>query len=187
MPNMQGALIMYYTGIGSRETPATILATMTALALKLEHDGWILRSGAAPGADSAFEEGVQAKDIYLPWPGFQGSTSLFQGPKPEAFEIAAPHHPYWDKLSFPVKKLMARNAHQVLGTQLDSPSDFIVCWTPDGCKSQAERTSSTGGTGLAISLADSLGIPVFNLRNTDDLSTITSWISNGIPEQKDKQ
>ena len=56
-----------YAGIGSRNTPENIQAIMTKLATKLESLGWVLRSGGADGADSAFELGVlshQNKEIY---------------------------------------------------------------------------------------------------------------------------
>ena len=49
----------YYTGIGSRETPKDIMQLMSKLAYKLASEGYILRSGAAQGADTAFEEWVK--------------------------------------------------------------------------------------------------------------------------------
>jgi hypothetical protein len=61
------------------------------------------------------------------------------------------------------KSLMARNSHQVLGADLRSPVDFVVCWTPDSCESETTRAPITGGTGQAIALADRWGIPVVNL------------------------
>ena len=50
---------------------------------------------------------------------------------------------------------MARNALQVLGTDGQTPVDFIMCWTPNG--------SGSGGTGQAIRIARALNIPVFDL------------------------
>lgn len=47
-----------YTGVGSRSTPQDIMKMMSALASKLEVEGWVLRSGAADGADTGFENGV---------------------------------------------------------------------------------------------------------------------------------
>ncbi len=49
---------MHYTGIGSRSTPEAIQKIMTELAYELGKSGWTLRSGCAPGADSAFEFGA---------------------------------------------------------------------------------------------------------------------------------
>ena len=45
---------MYYTGIGARTTPNDVLKDMTNIASNLEQSGFILRSGGANGADSAF-------------------------------------------------------------------------------------------------------------------------------------
>lgn len=46
-----------YTGIGSRETPYEIQDLMKRIAFKLAENGWLLRSGGAEGADTAFENG----------------------------------------------------------------------------------------------------------------------------------
>jgi predicted Rossmann fold nucleotide-binding protein DprA/Smf involved in DNA uptake len=48
---------IYYAGIGSRETPDSVLENMKILATYLAKKGLVLRSGAASGAGSAFEEG----------------------------------------------------------------------------------------------------------------------------------
>ena len=73
----------YYTGIGSRETPPEALQTMARCARWLAEHGLVLRSGGAPGADTAFESGVDqadAKVIYVPWDGFQGHPLVFKVP-----------------------------------------------------------------------------------------------------------
>lgn len=156
---------MHYTGIGSRETPYDVGQYMKTLALDLSDLGYVLRSGAANGADSYFESGALSKEIYLPWRGFNNHPSRLHRICDAALEIASMHHPAWERLPDAVRKLMARNAYQVSGLGLDDFSEFVICWTPDGCEHFSTRSYMTGGTGLAISLASSLGIPVYNLRN----------------------
>ncbi len=68
-----------------------------------------------------------------------------------------------EKRKSPVPEFMARNSHQVLGADLKSPVDFVICWTPDGCETERQRVWETGGTGQAIALADRWGVPVVNL------------------------
>lgn len=161
---------MFYTGIGSRKTPEDILKWMRIYAHAFAKLGLTLRSGAAPGADSAFEEGCDRdggpKEIYLPWKNFQKSDSELIGVPDEAMEIADAIYPdgAFKYLKRPVKLLMARDCLQVTGLTLDIPSKFVLCWTPDGCSSQEERTKKSGGTGQAIAYASSLGIPIFNLQ-----------------------
>ena len=48
----------YYTGIGSRKTPENILKKFKDIATFLETKQYILRSGGAEGADSAFESAL---------------------------------------------------------------------------------------------------------------------------------
>jgi len=142
-----------YTGIGSRKTPQNILYQMTELAEHLAECSWILRSGGAKGADTAFEEGAKRKDIFLP-----------TGEIPDgAFVIAAKYHPTWAGLKPFVKRIHARNVQQILGKNLDIQTKFVVCWTPDGAEKQT--TSETGGTGQAIRIANAYNIPIYNLAN----------------------
>lgn len=143
---------------------------MSRVASRLCSLGMVLRSGAAEGADTAFERGVpcdDAKQIFLPWRGFRGHASALHEVCPRALEFGRSFHPVFDTLSQGQQKLMARNAYQVLGPSLDDPVAFVVCWTPDGCENEAQRTSKTGGTGQAIAIASRHGIPVFNLARED--------------------
>ena len=167
----------YYTGIGSRETPEDIKIFMTKIAAVLEEKGWILRSGGADGADLAFENGVKnKKEVYLPWRGFNNSTSKLYTVSDEALTLASENHPGWKYLKEPVRKLMGRNAYQVKGKDLNRLSKFLICWTPDGCESDVTRSNKTGGTGLAISIASKEGIPIFNLKNDSSYKRVEKLI-----------
>ena len=169
----------FYAGIGSRETPGEVLDLMHALAVYLRADGWVLRSGGAEGADVAFEQGAsQAKRIYLPWPEFNGSCSDLERPEAWTFEVAAKHHPAWERLSQGGQKLQARNVHQVLGHRghhpnvprhsEPDPSRFVICWTKDG--------KASGGTGQAIRIAEAYGIEVRNLHNPETREASERWL-----------
>jgi len=162
-------MIKIYSGIGSRETPYDVLYDINQMAYIAAKKGWILRSGGAQGADTAFEEGCDSahgkKEIYLPWKGFNGNTSSLVSPSDEAFSTARIIHPAYDSLIRPVKLLLARNMHQILGEDLNTPVRCVICWTSDGCESHKTYSKRTGGTGSAIALASKQGIPVFNICN----------------------
>lgn len=168
-------MIKYYAGIGSRRTPLTVQALMTNIARKLESQGWVLRSGGAKGADTAFSSGCVEKEIFVPWNGFEGIESRFPIPA-ESFNIASTIHPGWKGLSQGARLMMARNAMQVLGANLDDPSSMIICWTPDGMETEDERTRDSGGTGQAIAHASRLRIPVYNLAREERRIVLTNWI-----------
>ena len=169
-----------YTGVGSRTTPEHILKIMRDAAAELASGGWVLRSGAASGADSAFEEGCDMmrgrKEIYLPFRGFNGNRSHLDAPSPEAFGLASHYHPHWHGLSSVGKRLMARNMHQVLGADLKTQADILICWTPDGCKSSAERSKKTGGSGQAIDLASDRAVPVLNLFHPSHQNRLQAFV-----------
>ena len=167
----------FYTGIGSRETPKEILDLMKQYAERLYELGYILRSGGADGADTAFEVKAKGKkQIYLPWKGFNGRKSKRFNITDEAMELAEKLHSGWKYLKPGSKKLMARNCYQVLGEDLETPSDFVICWTSDGCENHVNRTSKTGGTGQAISLADLNDIPVYNLANQESIEKLNRFL-----------
>ena len=151
-----------YAGIGSRETPRPILTLFNTIGEYLAREGYILRSGAAQGADSAFEMGcdkVQGlKEIYIPWPNFNNRFNRRIPDlvlKKEAFEIAQKFHPKWHVLSDAAKKLIARNTHQILGYDLNEPSNFVICYTDGG--------KGGGGTGQALRIAKHHKIPIWDV------------------------
>jgi hypothetical protein len=145
-----------YAGIGSRQTPAHVLAAITEVAKVLAERGYILRSGGAEGADAAFENGAgKAKEIFLPWRGFNQNDSQLYEPSQRATELAESYHPAWLSLSEAVRKLMARNTHQILGQDCNTPVDFVVCYTKAG--------AGKGGTGQALRIAEDHQIPVIDL------------------------
>jgi hypothetical protein len=146
---------------------------MTEIAVFLCSKGYILRSGGASGADSAFETGVpdsSMKEIYLPWKGFNGSVSSRYRVADEAIRFAREFHPAFDRLAYGARRLMARNGYQVLGFDLSTPVDFVICWTKQG--------KEIGGTAQALKIARSRGIPYFNLFFFAARDKIQSWISN---------
>lgn len=159
-------LIKFYTGIGSRKTPTPILMIMTQLALKLSKLGYVLRSGGAKGADTAFEKGASKKHIYIASDATQ-----------ESMQLASKFHGAWHLCNEYIKRLHGRNAFQVLGSDLKTPSKFVVCWTPDGAVCHEDRSISTGGTGTAISIASHYGVKVFNLARPDHLAKIKRFLN----------
>lgn len=160
----------FYTGVGSRETPPEVLAYMTAVAAFLRAGGWTLRSGGADGADTAFERGASgAAEVYLPWGRFNSNPSPLFPPSDAARALDAATHPAWSRCGGGARSLHARNAHQVVGRDVNVPvpSAFLLCWTPDGAQTASECTAATGGTAMAIRIAERYGVPAFNLQRGD--------------------
>jgi len=145
----------FYAGIGSRETPSSLKPLINSIVEKLEAKGFTLRSGGANGADSFFEEKATKKEIYLPWKGFNKNESTLFNVTQEALEFAKKYHPKWENLSEAGQKFMGRNGYQVLGLDLKTPVEFIICWTPEG--------KMTGGTSQAMRIARDMNIPIYNL------------------------
>lgn len=176
-----------YAGIGSRSTPANICEVMRQLGQKLGHKGAVLRSGNAAGADRVFESGavdVLGKcQIFLvnSWyscgKNFPNDNYKYLPEHWEAAEsIGAEHHPNWINLNPYPRRLHTRNCFQVLGWNLQSPADFVICWTPDGARTADETSQKTGGTGQAIRVASSYGVRVYNLAVKEDFELAQNWV-----------
>lgn len=169
-----------YTGIGSRETPKDILTIFTLIGMELGDNNFILRSGAADGADSAFEKGAdlsrfQRKEIFLPWRRFNDSESKNHEIPDSAYEMAATYFKNWSYFKPYVKSFMARNCQQVLGKNLDTPTDFIVCYTDGG--------KLLGGTAMAIRVATENKIKIFNAGSYSSIEEFTKDLYNYIKDR----
>lgn len=136
----------YYAGVGARLTPQPILDMMSEVSKYLESEGYILRSGGAKGADTAFAKNIHPdnKEIY------EAKDYTF-----DAVVHARMHHPNWQSVSAYGRLLHARNSIVVLGKDLSTPVDFVLCWTNKGQETQ-------GGTSQTIRVARANNIPVIN-------------------------
>jgi len=160
----------YYTGVGSRNTPNDILRLMTKIAKYLHDLGYTLRSGGAEGADKAFENSAgKDKEIFLPWKGFNKSDSELYKIPFDALMMAKDVHPCWGNCSEAVRRLHARNVLQVYGHDLNSCSDFLICWT--------KNAKTVGGTAIAIKLAELNNIPIFNLASENDKKCVLTKLN----------
>lgn len=164
-----------YAGIGARNTPAEILDVMESIGEQLALADWILSSGAAKGADSAFERGCDrangAKKIYLPWEGYNNrvsGTNVFIGSTFLTRQHAFKYHPNPGKCSPAAMNLHARNSTILLGSNLDNPVDMVICWTSGG--------RVQGGTGQALRIAMDHRIPIFNLAIDEDWDLLVQFV-----------
>jgi hypothetical protein len=169
----------YYVGIGVRSTPADIQSLMTQMAEALAAAGVILRSGHTPGAMMAFEAGVSdssLQDIYLPYEGYGDPVTddghhkvINQGDIEEAKRIAAKSHPRWDSYSDLQKTFLIRNAFIVLGSDLRTPAEFMICYSED--------TALGDETSHAITIATKVAnMAVFNLAVEGDFERLMAYM-----------
>ena len=187
---------MIYTLIGSRETPEDILELMTKFAYKAASKNYTVRSGGAGGADTCAEKGVKMylrdnnlgsylqetlMEIYLPWNNFNGRDSDEDGYytlsnmmcKKEAYDLASQTHPAWERCSNGAKSLHARNTMQILGSDLETPSRFILCY---GKSEKEGSVIPKGGTRTACVLGQQHGVEIFNLYLTEHRERVEEWV-----------
>lgn len=169
-----------YAGIGARATPNNILSIMKRAGYCWAQQGWLLRSGGAHGADSAFQEGCEAgggyQEIYIPRRGFNDQfASIERG-------IIVPSRTQMDEADYIMRQcgvtppekyadLFRRNVFQIIGLDFKSPARFVLFWAPIN-----DRGDPTGGTGASIKIARCYGVPCYNLRRQDILDRVTAVV-----------
>ena len=94
----------------------------------------------------------------------------------ETERIASEVHPAWDRCNEWARGMHSRNCHQILGYDLQSPVDAVICWTPNG--------AVVGGTSTAIRISMKYNIPVFNL-GVSDKESVLNDIKNFLESRKD--
>lgn len=166
-----------YAVCGNPNPPSDILAAFDRIAKKLESHGYTLRTGCVQGIEQSVEGAVQKKELILPWRDFDGKQSKFTFSNERSKAIAKMFSPSFDTVKPAVQAFLTKNARLVLGHSCNSPALFIVVWTEDGAETQQERAGSrTGFASHPIAIANSLGIPVFNLGKPDAEKRLNAYI-----------
>jgi hypothetical protein len=169
--------ILRYAGIGPRKTPDDQLEIMGSIAQQLAESGWHLSSGWGHGADQAFGTHAPANQQtqWIPWPGFNGASReapfVHVRVTDDKENIAAPHHPYWGNMKLHTRRLMCRNVDILLGDQLDQQVDMVVYW-----QSEAHDQSFNSGTNHTRRMANTWGIPSFNIRHEADQKDLCKYV-----------
>lgn len=198
-----------YAGIGSRKLSKKNARKFITFAFVRALSGWKVRSGAADGADTAFEVGARlayrflseinpekypkgqyniVQEIFIPWSNFNGRKDDLKAgysskiSKAE-IDLAIKYHPAGDTLKQSLKNLMARNVLQILGREINGERSLVnevICYTPDGAETKTNY--KTGGTGQAIRIANDFNIPVFNLVGEQGADHIDNVIQEGVKD-----
>ena len=166
--------LVYWTGVGSRRSSPDNRPLMTAFAQAIAAKGSVLRSGGAVGPDTWFEEGVPPplRRIYVPRASFdRHPRSEDIVPKNRhlmrwmrACSIAEGLHPLGRHMSQDLRELMGLSVFQVLGDDLKTPSQFLVCDAPEIVYDGEGRVVDVdGGTGMAVRVAVLYNVPVFHV------------------------
>lgn len=199
---------MYYTGIGSRNTPPEILGVMEDAGFRFARMGFVLRSGKANGADAAFQKGVQnffysvdkqpkeehtvgRAEIYIPWNGFKGDPIL-----QDWWDISLP---YIDSL-FP-EEVKARDElvaelHPNVEALRKKPGAYALhsrnvhqVLGPNLSQKRPssfciyyagedEKGNPKGGTATAVNLCKMCGVRTLNLLHSKNIEVLHSFLND---------
>jgi len=143
-----------FAGIGNRHIDQHTRYAIRTCGRIINDRGYVLVSGGARGCDEEFE-------TYFP--EHRRIILKAKDATPLAIKMAEDFHPAWHYCKPYDKALLGRNAMIIMGEDLNSPVEFVLCYCAD-----EER----GGTALSIKIARYYKIPVFNLANDEGLDVI---------------
>jgi len=149
------------------------------IAKKLADHGLIVYSGNANGADISFQIGSEGKCVvmmsyknfniksYNPRDDGNALDVYDVGNTKLGNKLTDEFHPCPEALNWKSRPFINRNAHQVLGYDRYPLVSFVIC-----CANVDNNGNVIGGTGHACSIAKSMLIPIYNLRNENDMKAL---------------
>lgn len=143
-----------FAGIGNRDIDKQTCHAIKTCSRLIYQKDYVLVSGGADGCDEEFESHfpedrkiiLRARDATV-----------------KAIKMAEDFHPAWNKCNAYARALLGRDAMIIMGKDLKTPVDFVLCYCAD-----EER----GGTALSLRIANFYKIPVFNLANDNGLDVM---------------
>lgn len=173
----------YWTGVGSRKVPESVIPIMKSIAHSMSEAGYTLRSGSAAGSDTIFQKAVDPTltQIWIPWKGFKklckGGNYILISEK--SFKVARDFYlstgiiPWFDRMGQGAQRLHARNYFQVVGKEaLGEPRSEV-------CIYYAEMSGDEpkGGTRSSVLTARYFGIPCYNLGVASDRAELNDFLA----------
>ena len=155
---------MIATLVGSRNITPYISNLCNIIGERLSDSGFIARSGGASGCDTEFLRYYKKEqtEVYVPWKGFGEGISLDELDKESAIEILKTIVDISD-LKESVIKLYTRNVFQVLGRDLNNPSDVLLYYAP------VINSVPVGGTRIAYLIARKYNVECIHISKYDHL------------------
>lgn len=174
-----------YAAMSNDNAPQEVLELMGRIARRLAEQSFTARhlsfkAGEKTGFAEVVAQAASGKtEVYLPWKGFNNAESKFTVGRflsPEAASLVKQFMPTFEGLKPAVQKIIGCNAHVVMGQDLRSPVRFLIVWSEDGLEDAKNRTAKSGYMGTPVSIASSLRIPVFNLKNPDAVERLWKFL-----------
>lgn len=164
---------------GNSDMPASYFETIKSIVSLLNTHGFTLRTLGETDSDNVVESVAGKKEVYIPWKGFNEKETKFYFSTEKSLAIAKlfMDPDKFDSMKPSGQKFRSRNVRAVLGDKINSPAMFILGWSEDGAETAKERTNKSGTLGNLIMVAESMKIPVFNLKKEDSVTRLKNYFN----------
>jgi len=117
-------------------------------------------------------------EIYLPWKSFNKDLNgKLNKPSHDGYVLAAYYHRGFKKLKDGMRAVLASTVHTILGEDLKSPINALIVYTDDGAETIKQIDfKTTLNASFAIYVAETAGIPVFNIKNDESIKRLDEYL-----------
>lgn len=168
-----------YAVSGSRNLPNAVKSKFKRIASFLERKGITVRTNSSEGVGGIVEDSLSDRENHSQWMRSGSVANNYWASTTERAKTIAKQ--LMPNLEGAELDKVAASVYQVLGTDLDTPVDFVIAYSP---KDQPNRDAEV------IQLAEKLNIPVFNLAdgNADEVfNNYSKWFTEKYAKEKELQ
>lgn len=157
----------YYTGTGIVQVSKSMKETILAIAKYLSDQGYTLRTGLSKGMDAAFIEGSDSVSLFTyEGENTNGADAFICEETDFIKRDLKENYLTLGALTKVARQRVVRSYYELLGEDLNTPSEFLVCYDP--CEGVVNYTHR---------LANRLGIKVYNLYDKEELKKLKEeWL-----------
>lgn len=161
------SIMKYCTGLGTTQVTKTMQDVIERFSRYLSEQGYTIRTDFDKGMNQVFRNNSDSVELYT----FEGDSNknadAFDCPMTDFVkQHLRDSYISLDALNRVTKNRVVRCYYELLGQNLDSPSEFLICYDP-----------SEGVVNYAHRIAYKLGIKVYNLCDKEELKQLKKdWL-----------
>ena len=169
-----------FTYVESAEPSGEETETIIKLCKALNSKGVVYRFGAEKEeTNKKILEECSKTETFLPWKKFNGITDGdLTAPTEKAYRHATYYHSKFDDMKNPIRAMIARDIHRLLGKDCIDPLTALLVYSEDASDTVKNIEFKKVGyvQNFMMRRAEDLNIPIFNVYSKDGVAKLVNFI-----------